>query len=90
MNSMHNASDLPVTALAGFLGAGTSTWLGHLLNHRQERRRAAIVNAMPEPSIGVDCVGEGGRVGMHLAGRAIDRGVSGKRASGNLYGYRQP
>ncbi|GHA21505.1 hypothetical protein GCM10008090_34280 [Arenicella chitinivorans] len=42
---------LPVTVLSGFLGAGKSTVLSHILNNRQNKRVAVIVNDMSEVNV---------------------------------------
>ena len=42
---------LPVTVLSGFLGAGKTTVLNHLLSHRGGLRAAVIVNDMSEVNI---------------------------------------
>ncbi|WP_028876897.1 zinc metallochaperone GTPase ZigA [Teredinibacter turnerae] len=42
---------LPVTVLSGFLGAGKTTVLNHILNNREQRRVAVIVNDMSEVNI---------------------------------------
>jgi G3E family GTPase len=42
---------LPVTVLSGFLGAGKTTVLNHILNNRENRRVAVIVNDMSEVNI---------------------------------------
>ncbi|MDD2942391.1 MAG: zinc metallochaperone GTPase ZigA [bacterium] len=42
---------LPVTVLSGFLGAGKTTVLNHILNNRDQLRVAVIVNDMSEVNI---------------------------------------
>ena len=42
---------LPVTVLSGFLGAGKTTVLNHLLAHAGDRRVAVIVNDMSEVNV---------------------------------------
>ena len=45
------SSRLPVTLLSGFLGAGKTTVLSHILNNRKNRKVAVIVNDMSEINI---------------------------------------
>ena len=59
MNSPATDTRLPAAVLSGFLGAGKTTLLNHVLNNREGRKVAVIVNDMSEVNIDADLVRDG-------------------------------
>jgi len=67
-----NTTSIPVTVLSGFLGAGKTTVLNHLLTNRAGKKYAVIVNDMSEVNIDAELVKNGDVVLDHTKEQLVE------------------
>lgn len=60
MSELQQERKIPVTVLSGYLGAGKTTILNHVLNNRDGLKVAVIVNDLSEVNIDAELVRDGG------------------------------
>ena len=68
---MENIKVTPITILTGYLGAGKTTLMNHILNNREGYKVAVIVNDIGEVNIDAKLIAEGGFIEEEDKGNVV-------------------
>ena len=70
---MQNYKETPITILTGYLGAGKTTLMNHILTNQEGYKVAVIVNDIGEVNIDAKLIAEGGFIEEEDKGNVVPK-----------------